>query len=403
MRLHEIAVETAPDGSRLVGRVERRNGERFDLFFAFGGALPGPLQACADAFVPALLVPAMLDGEPLQSDLPVSPRLLWQTERVQGILAMWYPELRRVAVEMPGRAAPIARGGATCSFFSAGADSFYTALKSQRGLVPPDPVSHLVFMRGFDAGLHQEETLSESEDHVRRIGDRLGIPVITGASNVRDHMQSHWPEAYQGAALGAAGLALTGVAGRVLIPASHTYPELGIPWGSHPLLDESWTSESVSFLHEGCETYRYDKIAAIAEWDPASLDELRVCLSVDGAPENCGRCFKCVRTMVVLAGLGRLNVKSFPHQLPDNYIDLIRKDRPQWRRELLHMSRGPLGERVPGFRRAMERMERGRQWREVFRSIAKLIGVHWAARDAVETYRTIRDRHGNGVTGAVLH
>ena len=56
-----------------------------------------------------------------------------------------------------------------------------------------------------------------------------------------------------------------------------------------------------------------------------------------------------------------------------------------------------------GFRRAMERMERGRQWREVFRSIAKLIGVHWAARDAVETYRTIRDRHGNGVTGAVLH
>ena len=403
MRLLEIGVENGRGTSRLTGRVERAGGERFELFFEFGGALPGELYPCADAFVPALLVPAMLDGEPLEADLPVSPRLLRQTERVQGILSMWYPELQRVAVEMPERAEPIGRGSAVCSFFSAGADSFYTALKSQRGLVPPTPLTHLLFMRGFDAGLHQQETLRESEDHVRRIGARLGIAVITGASNVRDHMRSLWPEAYQGAALGAAGLALTGVAGRVLIPASHTYPELGIPWGSHPLLDESWTSESVSFLHEGCETYRYDKIAAIAEWDPASLDELRVCLSVDGAPENCGRCFKCVRTMVVLAGLDRLGVKSFPPALPDNYVQLIRKDRPQWRRELLHMARGPLGDRVPGLRASLERMERGRQWREVFRSIAKLTGLHPVAKDAVDGLRSIRDRRGSRLTGTTLH
>jgi hypothetical protein len=226
--------------------------------------------------------------------------------------------------------------------------------------------------------------------------------VITGASNVRDHLQSHWPEAYQGAALGAAGLALTGIAGRVLIPASHTYPELGIPWGSHPLLDESWSTESVSFLHEGCETYRYDKIAAIAEWDPPSLDELRVCLSVNGAPENCGHCFKCVRTMVVLAGLGRLGVRSFPETLPEDYVQLIRKDRPQWRRELLHMASGPLGARLPGLREALERMERGRRWRNVFRSLAELTGMQAAARDAVETYRSIRDRF-SGANRTTLH
>ena len=403
MRLHEIAVENGQRGSRLVGRVERRDGERFDLFFEFGGDLPGRLHPCADAFVPALLIPAMLAGEPLESDLPVSPRLLWQTARVQGILSMWYPELRRVAIEMPERVEPIARGTATCSFFSAGADSFYTALKSRRGLIPPEPLSHILFMRGFDARLSQEETLRESESHVRRVGERLGLAVITGASNVRDCMRSMWPEAYQGAALGAAGLALTGVAGRVLIPASHTYPELGIPWGSHPLLDESWTSESVSFLHEGCETFRYDKIAAIAEWDPASLDELRVCLSVNGAPENCGRCFKCVRTMVVLAGMGKLGVRSFPPSLPENYVQLIRKDRPQWRRELLQLARGPMGARLPGLRESLERMDRGRQWREVFRSLSKLTGIHSAAQSLVGTYRSLRDRQSRSITGTTLH
>src|SRR5688500_15020637 len=112
MRLHEIAVETVRGRSRLVGNVERRDGERFDLFFEFGGALPGALHPCADAFVPALLVPAMLAGEPLESDIPASPRLLWQTARVQGILSMWYPELRRVAVEMPARAEALPRGPA---------------------------------------------------------------------------------------------------------------------------------------------------------------------------------------------------------------------------------------------------------------------------------------------------
>jgi hypothetical protein len=310
------------------------------------------------------------------------------------MLSMWYPELRRVPVEMPTRADPIPRGTATCSFFSAGADSFYTALKSARGLLPPEPLTHILFMRGFDAALKQEETLAESEHHVLRIGERLGIPVITGASNVRDHMRSLWPEAYQGAALGAAGLALSGVVGRMLIPASHTYSELGIPWGSHPLLDESWATESVSFLHEGCETYRYDKIAAIAEWDPAALDELRVCLSVKGAPENCGNCFKCVRTMVVLAGLGKLGVKSFPATLPDDYVRLIRKDRPQWRRELLRMASGPMGDRLPGLREALERMERGRRWREIFRSMAELAGVHPVAKTAVQKYRSIRDSRG---------
>jgi hypothetical protein len=48
-------------------------------------------------------------------------------------------------------------------------------------------------------------------------------------------------------------------------------------------------------------------------------------------------------------------------------------------------------------------MERGQQWREVFRSIAKLTGLHPVAKDAVEGIRSIRDRGANGLTGTALH
>jgi hypothetical protein len=59
---------------------------------------------------------------------------------------------------------------------------------------------------------------------------------------------------------------------------------------------------------------RLDKVAAIAEW-PEALAVLRVCLMFDvpnGAP-NCGRCEKCVRTMLELMLCGALDrATSFP-------------------------------------------------------------------------------------------
>ena len=75
-------------------------------------------------------------------------------------------------------------------------------------------------MKGFDAQVSERGTLDASEAHVRRIAGRLGVDIIIGQSNVREHMRCLWPEAYQGAALGAAGLALGAVFGRVLIPST---------------------------------------------------------------------------------------------------------------------------------------------------------------------------------------
>lgn len=375
MRLHEILVETSGSTTSLIGRVERRNGERFDLYFGFSGALPGPIEARADAFVPALLVPAMLGGEPLESDLPVSPQLLRQVGRVQAILTAWRPELHKVPVRIP-EGVPVAPAApAIGCFFSGGVDSFYSVLKSLRGDTPPGPATHLIFMKGFDAQVSARATLDASEAHVRRIAGRLGVDVIVGESNVREHMRSLWPEAYQGAALGAAGLALGSVLGRVLIPSTLPYARMGKPWGTHPLLDECWSTESVAFLHDGSESNRFGKIERIAQWDRAALDELRVCLKVSGAPENCGRCPKCVRTITMLALAGQTGLRSFPGGLPDDYLEWIARDAPPFWGELRQGLAGPGARRLPELEAALDRLERRRQWRTTLRSLAELCGV----------------------------
>lgn len=375
MRLLEVAVESTPGRARLVGRVERAGGERYELHFEFRGELPGALLPRAEAFVPALLVPAMLAGEPLEGDHGVSPQLLRQLGRVQSILSSWRPELRRVPVCIPEATTAVAPAAPIGCFFSGGVDSFYSALKSLRGSTARAPVTHLIFMRGFDALVEARATLDASEAHVRRIADRLGVSLIVGESNVRDHMRSLWPEAYQGAALGAAGLALTGVLGRVLIPSTLPYVRMGKPWGSHPLIDECWSTEAVAFSHDGSEANRYDKIERIAAWDRVALDELRVCLKVAGAPENCGRCTKCVRTITMLALAGQTGVRSFPGGLPEDYLDWIARDAAPFWGELRQGLRGPGAGSLPELEPALDRLERRRQWRTTFRSLAELCGI----------------------------
>jgi bacterioferritin-associated ferredoxin len=223
------------------------------------------------------------------------------------------------------------------------------------------------------------------------VARRLGLGLIVGTTNVRNVMDCLWPDAYQGAAMGGTGLALAGMLGDVLIPSSFTYKELGLAWGSHPLLDECWSTESVSFTHDGCESYRFEKIRDIAEWDPAALDELRVCLKVAGAPTNCGKCYKCTRTMLVLSVLGRAEVKSFPAELPRDYLKQVMADYEPNRAELQllleRVGAPPELRHLPG---RLRRFERRRHWRRALRSVAQLTGVLpplKAARDAITRVR----------------
>ena len=65
-----------------------------------------------------------------------------------------------------------------------------------------------------------------------------------------------------------------------------------ILFGSHPLLDPLWSTETLAFVHDGCEANRMEKVRRIAE-SPLLLEGLRVCVD-DRGPDvyNCGSCWK---------------------------------------------------------------------------------------------------------------
>jgi hypothetical protein len=93
------------------------------------------------------------------------------------------------------------------------------------------------------------------------------------------------------------------------------------PWGSHPLLDNYFSTTHFQIVHHGMEMTRLDKTKLVADW-PIALQNIRVCQNDNSGTTNCGTCEKCIRTMITLAALGKLDEKSaFPSDDVD--VDLL--------------------------------------------------------------------------------
>jgi hypothetical protein len=136
--------------------------------------------------------------------------------------------------------------------------------------------------------------------------------VETNLHALRDGVVS-W-RLYHGAALASVALLLAPRFHRVLIPASQSYADL-FPLGSHPLVDPLWSTEDTELVHDGCEATRSERVARIAQ-SATALRWLRVCSEEAGEGDNCGRCEKCLRTMIGLRIAGALpRCAGFPQPL----------------------------------------------------------------------------------------
>lgn len=288
MRISEIELAGTEGGVQLAGTIDG-----FRLFFRFPAGMT--VSKRGDAFLVAALQPAMRAGEPIEVDsrYPVSPRLLGGIASLQDIFATWDPTLKHVRVV--ARAEPDnSLNHGVGSFFSGGVDGLYTLLKHA------DEVTDLVFVKGIDMQVDNDDLFAQVLPANERFASARGKKLIAIESNLRRfcHPRGVAWTVYNGAGLASIGLALS--LRKVYIASSHTYSEL-FAWGSHPLTDALWSTEGVTFVHDGSEATRTQKVRRLGG-DPEALAVLRVCWQDDGY--NCGTCEKCIRTMTTLRLLG---------------------------------------------------------------------------------------------------
>jgi hypothetical protein len=264
-------------------------------------ASQGLLADGTEPFLSALLLPAMKLGASLHVPGSASSGLLSRLPIVQDIFHNWCPELHRVPVDVaPTDVRHMKTGSGIGTFFSGGVDSFYSFFR-HRG-----EITHLIFIKGFDIFLDNLPLLRTVAHAVRRIAEELGVPLIEVETNLRSFADRHvsWTF-YHGAALASVAHLLSPQFRKIYLPSSHSYSQL-FPWGSHPLLDPLWSTDTLDIIHDGSEASRVEKVQYLSEHEVV-LKHLRVCWENLQGAYNCSQCEKCLRTMVSLRIAGALD------------------------------------------------------------------------------------------------
>ncbi|MBN9390613.1 MAG: hypothetical protein J0I20_21460 [Chloroflexi bacterium] len=298
-----------------------------------------PLTAELDPWLGVALLPAMQAGLDLKLTRPVSARLLQNLPAIQSIFNTWDATYNKIKVTAPARSKPIydAKRKTTC-FFSAGIDSFYTVLNHL------DEIDVLIHLDNPWAG---EEGRARMLGKIKEAAHRLGKELIIVKSNFRDFLDNYteWDFSHGAALLTLAHL-LAPYLSKVYMASAYTYADLR-PNGTHPLLDYLWSTEDLEVVHDGADTHKYIKTHIVAR-NEIFLDCVRVCwLNIENE-KNCGRCSKCLVTMVGLRLEGVLDRCpafavpldleylanfhfEFSHQILDMYLDALesRGDDPE--------------------------------------------------------------------------
>ncbi len=287
------------DGQTIVDATIDTEGAAYQARFRVSH---GAAAAGAEPFLAGALPVAMALGQSLRVDGLVSPQLLTNLPSIQAIYHAWNPSWRMIPVwAQPAQSEAPGGRGVAC-FFSGGVDSFYTLLKHR------DEIDTLIFIHGFDIPLENTTLRTRVSAAVGEVARAFAKPLIEVETNLKAWLIRHaqWEHAH-GALLAGVALLLAPQFARIYIAASDSY-DMAVkhPWGSHPLLDPLWSTEHTTIVHDGCEFTRIGKVARITQSEIA-LRWLRVCWENPNNEYNCGRCGKCLRTMVALRFAGALD------------------------------------------------------------------------------------------------
>lgn len=264
------------------------------------------LRPSSEAFGSAFLLPAADARRRLAMAAPVGADWADGAARVLDIAHRWwgYPRLWPRVNTCPVAIGPQQGEPRRALCFTGGVDSFYTLLRLGK------PIHYLINAQGFDIRLDEERRLAAVAARFREIAENVSAQLLTIRTNLRTHPSfrcATWPRTH-GGALASLGHLASGAIDTLVVSSSVAYANPS-PWGSHFELDPLWSGAGLTIEHVGAEYTRNAKLRLIAD-SPLVRQHLHVCWEHWDERLNCSRCEKCLRTRMVLAGLGLL--EKFP-------------------------------------------------------------------------------------------
>ena len=263
-----------------------------------------------DAFVVALLPTAMLAGRDIVCEAPLSPKLLYQIRHyLIPSVSLNMEEFHSITISA-SLATDISQTEMAVGMgWTGGVDSSFTLMEHLYAEEPPFRVTHLVIANnGALEGSDNTSTLSFMVKKARTgIAREIGLKVVGVNTNFRSFFHEQFVSViiYR---LSAVALALQGMFSVYFLSSTYVNSQFGFD----PKDNESYemfllpllSTEKLTFYSSGGSYSRLQKLKLLSD-DPLARKYLHPCIYATRS--NCCQCEKCIKTMVGLYALGKLD------------------------------------------------------------------------------------------------
>ena len=273
----------------------------------------------ADAVIVTLLPYALRGGYNIYSEIPMSERLWFQlTQQVIPQLALTPDEIWNTELHVP-LCTPSYTPNLVATAMSCGVDSFATFFELTRDM--PEEAWKINLLTFFQNGAHHSGTIGHSEKekavyeeqlaHVRRFCKSIHYPLLDVSSNLDEFLNSmfwvdsyHYTHSYRNAGF---VLLLQKKIRVYYYSGARDINSFSVSLWDDPEHYEKWLLPNLStactrFFSTSTSLNRIDKTRYIAQFSE-TYDHLLVCYA---GGENCGKCEKCVRQLLILDHLDLL-------------------------------------------------------------------------------------------------
>lgn len=244
--------------------------------------------------------------------------LYYALGRIKKVFKLFYPELSWegdiIPIELIKNQPPTPLPDSDVSLlFSGGLDS------TASSFAHIDQKQLLITLSGYDVPLQHDtmwqNVVEQSKKFAARYGHENSFIIFNFYSILKHGILSRLsPKIPHWLAYTSEGLSHTGLTAPLLYLKGHTTllmaasftPELLIPYGTHPLIDNNIAFAGIhvkhDFMADRCE--KIQLIKTVTQKKSLKLPQLRVCWgrSIEGF--NCERCEKCLRTLNEIVALG---------------------------------------------------------------------------------------------------
>ena len=275
-----------------------------------------------DAFLAAILYPAMYYREDIVVRGAVSKKLLKNISTyVKKVLLAFSSDLADISVTADGYGTVTKSGSLVGTGFSAGVDSFATFVEHYVNEDDADYRINALFF--FNVGSHGRfdspdtvEKFKNRYEYCRKFPDGLHIPFIPVDSNVHSFHEVFGHMKTSAITLGAAILSVQKIIAKYYVSSAVAYSEIDTAFAKdwslaefsetalYPLL----SPDGLEIIPDGEQYLRTEKTRLLSDYEPAR-EFLNVCVKGDGgyvSAENCSCCPKCLRTLMALDSMGKL-------------------------------------------------------------------------------------------------